>query len=194
MFGVWVFKIPFPLNTRGLTHLNSAKVTSGIFHPLSPEMLKMNMCLGKNTTLLPAERNIAGVKKLRHCSLRGEEEGPVKWHHLGTSCIAGRGATGTKPRAGDALQMCPAHTGASGHAALPGLWQQLLGEWGWQQLWREAWTGPVPELKSRGQLLWNRRPDKHGGRHNSPRPLCRPLKQCRLCHCVESLFSFSVSC
>lgn len=61
-------------------------------------------------------------------SLHGEEEGPVKWHQLGTSCIVGHRATGMKPRAGDALQMCPAHTGASGHAVLLGLWQQLLVE------------------------------------------------------------------
>lgn len=110
----------------------------------------MNMCL-ENTALLTAERNVAGVKRQTHCRLRGEEEGPVKWHHLGTSCIAGHGATGTKPRKGDALQMCPAHFGASGHAALSGLWQELLVEWGWQRLWREACAGPVPELKSRGR-------------------------------------------
>lgn len=137
-------------------------------------MLKMNMCL-ENTTLLTAERNVAGVKQQTHCRLRGEEEGPVKWHHLGTSCVAGHGATGTKPRAGDALQMCPAHIGANGHAALPGLWQQLLVEWGWQRLWREACVGPLPELKSRGQLLWNQRQDRNRGCHH-PRPLCIPLK------------------
>ena len=91
-------------------------------------MLKMNMCL-ENATLLTAERNISGVKKLTQSSLRGgEEEGPVKWHQLGTSCIVGHRATGMKPRPGDALQMCPAHPGASGHAALPELWQQLLVE------------------------------------------------------------------
>jgi hypothetical protein len=90
-------------------------------------MLKMNMCL-ENATLLTAEWNISGVKKLTHCSLHGEEGGPVKWHQLGTSCIVGHKAIGMKPRAGDALQMCPAHTGASGHAALPGLGQQLLVE------------------------------------------------------------------
>lgn len=110
------------------------------------------MCL-ENATLLTAERNISGVKKLTHCSLHVEEEGPVKWHHLGNSCKVGHRATGMKPRAGDALQMCLAHTDASGHAVLPGLWQQLPVERGWQQLWREACAGSVPELKSSGQLL-----------------------------------------
>lgn len=87
----------------------------------------MNMFL-ENATLLTAEQTISGVKTLTHSSHYGGEEGPVKWHQLGTSCIVGHTATGMKPRAGAALQMCPAHTGASGHAALSELWQQLLVE------------------------------------------------------------------
>lgn len=126
----------------------------------------MNTCL-ENATLLTAERNISGVKKLTHCGLHGEEEGPVKWHQLGTSCKVGHRATGMKPRAGDALQMCPAHTGASGHAALPGLWQQLPVERGWQRLWRG-----MCRLGARAEEQWaaagNRRLDENRGYQDTP--------------------------
>lgn len=123
-------------------------------------------------------------KKLTHCSLFGEEEGPVKWHQLGASCMAGPEAKG-RGRSADV----PCSQGASGHIALPGLWQQLPVEWGWQGLWREACVGLLPELESCGQLPWNCRQDRNRGRPKSPKvSACPPLLEAVLPPGLLSLY------
>lgn len=62
MFGVLVFKIPFPLNTRGLTHLDSAKVTSGIFSPPVSGNVKDEHVSGKHHVAHSRTEHLRGEK------------------------------------------------------------------------------------------------------------------------------------